>query len=171
MAILASEIHFYKSTAQGPGTGGATISSLGGAITASQLTSGLLNDLFDDVSAAESTTGRTEYRCIYIQNTNVSLTLQGAVLWIASNAPNANVNCSIGLDPAGKGNVATTIATEDTPPGGVVFTQPDAGTPFALGDLATTEFYAFWIRRVVAPGATASAADNVVLGFSGASDP
>ena len=168
MPILAAEIQFFKSTA----VGADSIPSLGGAITANQITDGLLNDLFDDVSAAESAAGRTEYRCIYIQNKNAgALVYQTATLHIATNAPNANVNCAIGLDPAGANAVATTIANEDAAPGGVVFTEPDSGSPFALGDLDTDEFYAFWIRRVVAPGATASAGDSLILGFNGASDP
>ena len=168
MPILASEIQFFKSTA----VGSDSIPSLGGAITTNQITDGLLNDLFDDVSAAESTTGRTEYRCIYIQNKNAGgLVLQLAELFIDTNAPNANVNCAIGLDPAGANAVATTIADEVTAPAGVVFTEPDSLSQLALGDLAQDEFYAFWIRRTVSPGATASAADSLTLGVQGASDP
>jgi hypothetical protein len=167
MAITASDIKFFKSTVTGSGG----IASLGGALTANELTDALLNDLWDDVDATESTAGDTEYRCIYLQNKHGSLTLQLATLWIAVNAPNANVNCAIGLDPAGANATATTIADESSAPGGVVFTEPDSGSPFALGNLAFDEYYAFWIRRTVTAGAPASAADSLTLGFNGASDP
>lgn len=168
MPLIASEIKFFKSTVTGSGG----IVSLGGAITANELTDALLNDLWDDVSAVESTAGDTEYRCIYIQNKNGSaFALQSAVLWIATNAPNANVNCAIGLDPAGKNATATTVADESSAPGGVVFTEPDSGSPFALGDLEDDDYYGFWIRRVVTAGAPASAADSLILGFNGATDP
>jgi hypothetical protein len=171
MPILISDVQFFKSTASGPGTGGATIQSLGDAITTNQLTDGLLNDLFDDVIAAESTSGRIEYRCIYLQNKDASLTLQDTDLYIDANAPNPNVNCAIGLDPVGANGVAATIVDEITAPVGVIFSEPDAGSPFSLGDLLADEFYAFWIRRVVAAGANASAGDSLTLGFIGASDP
>lgn len=171
MPILASEIQFFKSSATGSGTGGSTISSLGGAITANQLIDGLLNDLFDDVIATESTAGRTEYRCVYIQNKNLTLVYQAAEVYIDTNAPNANVNCAIGLDPAGVNGVAVSIASETTAPVGVTFSEPGAGTPLVIGDLAVDAFQAIWIRRTVTPGATASAADSLTLGFEGVSDP
>jgi hypothetical protein len=167
MAIIASDIKFFKSTTVGTDT----IPSLGGAITTNELTDALLNDLFDDVTPIESTDGRTEYRCIYIQNKHASLTLQSAALWIETNAPNGNVNCAIGLDPAGVNASATTIADEISVPAAVVFTEPTSGTPFALGDLDADDYYAFWIRRVVSAGASASSGDSLLLGFNGASDP
>lgn len=171
MPIIASEIQFFKSTATGPGTGGATISSLGGAITTDQLVDGLLNDLWDDVVATESTTGRTEYRCVYLQNKNTTLVYQGASVFIDTNAPNANVTHAIGLDPAGLNGVAATVVDETTAPAGVTFSEPGAGTPLSLGDVGVDEFYPIWIRRTVSPGALASAADSLTLGFQGASDP
>lgn len=167
MPILVSEIQFFKSTFVGSGG----VSSLGGAITANQLTNGLLNDLFDDVDAGESTTGMTDYRCIYIQNKNGTLTYQSAELFIDTNAPNPNVNCAIGLDPSGLNGVAVTIANENAAPVGVTFSEPSSGTPFGLGNMAPDDFYPVWIRRVVTAGASASAADSVILGFQGASDP
>jgi hypothetical protein len=91
-------------------------------------------------------------------------------VYIDTNAPNVNVNCAIGLDPAGSGGTATTIANEDEIPAGVVFTEPDAGSPLALGDLAPDGFYAIWIRRVVSPGASASSGDSLILGYTGGSD-
>lgn len=167
MPILASEIQFFKSNF----TGSDTITSLGGAITANQLTSGLLNDLWDDVTATESSTGDTEYRCIYVQNKNLTLTLQTAGVYIDTNSPNPNVTCAIGLDPAGLNGVATTVADESTPPAGVSFTTPDSGSPLTIGNMAPDDFQAIWIRRVVTAGAPASAADGPTLACSGVSDP
>lgn len=171
MPIVATDLQFFKSTASGPSSGGGTANSLGGAITATQLIDGLLNDLYDNILAAESALGATDYRCIYFQNKNATLTYQAAILLIASNAPNPNVNCQIGLDPAGLNGVAAVIVDEFTPPVGVTFSEPAIGTPFVLGDMAPDEFYPLWIARTVSPGASASAADNCALGVAGASDP
>lgn len=167
MPVLAAEVQFYKSTQVGSGA----VASLGGAITANVITSSLLNDLFDNVTPAEATNGATNYRCIYVQNTNATTILQALELFITTNAPNANVNCAIGLDPAGLNGTATTIANEEAAPAGVAFTEPTSIAPLVVGDLAATEYFPFWIRRVVTPGATASAGDNLVLGFAGATDP
>ena len=56
MAILASEIVFYKSTESNGG-----IDSLGGAKTSTVITSAQLHNLFDVVTGAESTAGATSW--------------------------------------------------------------------------------------------------------------
>jgi len=44
--------------------------SLGGAISATLITDNVINNLFDNVSTAESLAGMTDYRCIAIKNEN-----------------------------------------------------------------------------------------------------
>lgn len=171
MPIVATDLQFFKSTASGPSSGGGTAQSLGGAITATQLVDGLLNDLYDNILAAESAIGATDYRCIYFQNKNATLVYQGAILFISANAPNPNVNCQIGLDPVGLNGVATTIADEFTAPVGVTFSEPGIGSPFLLGDMDPDDFYPLWIARTVTAGASASTADSCTLAVAGASDP
>jgi hypothetical protein len=167
MPIVAADIKFFKSTFVGSGG----ITSLGGAITATELTSLLLHDLFDAVSSAESAAGDTEYRCIYIQNKHATLDFQSATLHIDTNTPSPSSVIDIALDLAGLNGVADTVADESTAPSpALTFTQPPVGTPLALGTMAPDDFYAIWIRRTISASAAAAAADNFLLGFNGLSD-
>lgn len=167
MPIIASEVKFFKSAHVGTDA----ITSLGGAITVDEVQDGILHDLFDPIDPTESTTGDVEYRCIYVQNTNATLDLQSAVLYIQANTPSADTDIAIGLDPAGVNNDATTVADEGTAPAGVAFSAPGQGAPLALGTLAPNARFAFWIRRTVTAGAVAAAGDNVILQVDGISDP
>lgn len=136
-------------------TGGAMSTAAGGVITSAGA-----NNVYDDVSGAESQAGDTEYRCIYVEN-NGDQTLQGAVLWIDALSANADVEEAIGLDPAGVDGTATTIADENTAPAGVTFTQGAAidskAEGLAIGDIPAGSSQAIWEKRIVGAGAAAAA--------------
>jgi len=156
MAISPSDIVFYEST-----------SGLGGAKTGSAITSAQLHNLFDVVTGAESTAGDIEYRCFYVENTNATDTLTTSGIYIQTNTPSTDTNVEIGLDPAGNGGTAVTIANESTSPAGVTFNEPGSGSPLSLGDLAPGEFYAVWVKRTVDSAAGAFNNDSVILRVTG----
>jgi len=170
MPITATDINFYLS-------GGATNTnpnaSLGGAISTTQITDATLNNLFDDVTGAESSAGDTEYRCFYVKNDHATLTWQTVVAWIASNTPSPGTTVDIGLDPAGVGDgattgVATTIADEGTAPTGVTFSAPaSAAAGLAIGNIPPGQAIAVWVRRTVSAGAAAYNNDQVTIQFQG----
>jgi hypothetical protein len=111
----------------------------------------IANRLFDDITKAESFNGDTEYRCVYFENSDSTDTAFGLKLWIGTDA--APDNLAIGLDPVGKNGTATTIVNESTAPAGVSFSSPTTeGTGLSFGDLAATDKYAFWIRRIISAG-------------------
>lgn len=97
---------------QGPSNGGAVnvtvvASSLpGGSVSDTVAISALANQLWDDVSKAESNTGGVEYRCEYFKNTHGADSLIDFKLWIAENTPGQD-SVAIGLDPAGLSGTAT----------------------------------------------------------------
>lgn len=114
----------------------------------------LANKVFDDISPAESFAGDTEYRCLYIMNTNGTDTAFGVTVWVQSQ-PVGDDSIALGVDPAGVGNgsstgVATTVADESSAPAGVTFSAPATqGAGLVLGDLAPGQCAAFWQRRTV----------------------
>ena len=148
MPITAADIKFYQSTFSAGG-----INSLGGAITVNELP-GTLNGLWDDVTGPEAAAGETTYRCFYVQNTHVSLTLLSAIFSLSVDTAEADTRMEYGLDPAGVNGTATTIANESTPPTGVSFT---GGVPndLAIGDIPTTQYQAIWGKRIIDAGAIA----------------
>ena len=162
MPIVAGDIDFFLSGGAGNTDPDA---SLGGVISTTQLTDNVLNNLWDDVSGAESSPGDTEYRCIYVVNSHGSLTLQGAVIWISTNTSDPASAISIALAGEGRDATAETIADESTAPSGETFTQPTSfGAGLSLGELAFGERYAIWIRRVIP--SSQSAQSNVTYTLS-----
>lgn len=114
------------------------------------------NTLFDDIAVADSIAGDTEYRCFYVKNAHGSESMSNAVVWIDTQTPGAD-SISIGLDPAGAGGTATTIADENTAPSGVSFSAPSgSATGLDMGAIAAGQSYPVWVKRVVAAGTSSA---------------
>lgn len=128
--------------------------SFGGDTSQNPVVANETNKLFDDVARMESVSGDTEYRCMYVKNTNGADSMVDVKLWRSADTNGADV-LAMGLDPAGKNGTATTIADEDTAPAGVVFSEPtDIGSALDIGTLAAGDYYAVWLRRTVPGGTT-----------------
>lgn len=76
MTVKASLIKFLQCATWAEGA------THGGGIGAVEISSGLLNNIFDDVSDAERVAGDTDYRKTYIKNTNAD-TWAAVKAWIA----------------------------------------------------------------------------------------
>ena len=177
MAILASELKYFKSAhsaTDSNNTLGNEIESLGGSITESELQSGALHDLFDAVTSAEAVSGRDEYRCIYLKNTNNTQTLYDAKVYIQSNTPSIDSAIEIALDPADVGVDSNILLADEVDTSaltsGLVFSSaPDSANALSIGDIAAGEYKAIWIKRLISPNAQA-ALDGCTLAFRGDTD-
>jgi hypothetical protein len=142
--------------------------SLGGQISNDQISYSIIENLFDNVSSGEASSGDTEYRCYYIINTSDTDSADFAV-YIGVETPSADTQIDIGLDPAGVGDgistgVATTIANESTAPAGVTFSHPtDVGSALSIGTLGPGDAQAIWVKRVVSSSAASSPRDDVSI--------
>lgn len=164
MPILNSEIKYYLSGGAGNSNPNA---SLGGVISTTELGS----NGFDDVSSAEATAGTVEYRCVYVKNTNSTLTLIGAKVYLSANTPSATTNVDIGLGTSAVNGTEQTVANESTAPSGVSFSAPaNFAAGLTIGDLAPGATKAIWMRRTVNAG-TAAVADSFTLAVQGDSNP
>jgi len=145
--------------------------ALGGARSTTLVGAGL-NNIFDDVTGDEAATGDTEYRCIYFRNedANASGLLAPLRYWIDQLTSNTGDEIDLGIDPAGKNGVATTIANENVAPVGVSFSRPTTkaagldlpGTPYVQNDQV-----AVWIRRTVTAGASTDPNDTASIRIEG----
>ena len=148
MPIVASEIKFYKSNES---------NSTGGTITATEVTDNTLNNLFDDVSAAEAESGAIEYRKIFVKNTNGSLTLSNIKIWISQLTSSSGDEFHIGLG-----------SSSDTDGSAASYSQPTtAGAGLSVASLASGASQGLWIRRTVSAGASAAANDTGILSVQG----
>lgn len=101
MSIVAADIKYYKSN----GT-----DSTGGTITATEVTDNTLNNLFDDVSSAESEAGLTDYRKIFVKNTHATLSWTSAQFWrqVATTSSDDELTLGIGTASDDDGSNALT---------------------------------------------------------------
>lgn len=168
MPIVASDIQYRLSggtsnTDPNAALGGA-ISTAGGGL----ITTDTLNNVWDNVSGAESSSGDTEYRAIFIKNNHGSLTLTGAKVWISSNTTSADDTIEIALADEGINNTIETIANESTAPSGPSFSAPTSfGTGLSLGNLANGQAHGIWIKRIVSAAAAAANANPYTLSVQG----
>lgn len=122
--------------------------SLGGA-KSSVAVGETLNDLFDDVSGAETAAGDTEYRCIYYMNETAG-TLKNVHVYVPTQ-PTGSDSFKVGKDLAGASATADTIADEDTAPDPAVTfaTAADYDGGIDLGEMVDDSYYAVWVERTV----------------------
>lgn len=130
MTVKASLIKFYQSAVWAEGA------AHGGAIGVVEISSGALNNIFDDISDAERVAGNTDYRKIYVKNTNAD-TWAAVKVWIALFTESEDDEISILL-----GGTKSTESTVKAATGTATFAASTAvvgaGTSF-LSELAAGE--------------------------------
>jgi len=170
MSVLAIDIEFRLSGGQ---TNFVPFNSLGGQISGDQIAAALIENLFDNVSDSEASSGDTEYRCYYVINTASVDTIADLRVYISEETASPDTVIDLGLDPAGIGDgistgVATTIANESTAPAGVTFSHPtDFATGLVIGSLGPGDAQAIWVRRTVSSSAGSSPRDDVRISHEG----
>ncbi len=130
----------------------------GGAISATEITSGVDQNVFDDVTNAERVAGDTEYRKIYIKNENAD-TWEGVKLWISTQTPATNSIVSI---VAGIG--ADTQADADD----YVYVSPDSkvhADVITVGNLVQNASASVWIKRVISAAGSGYTDDTFTLAW------
>ena len=154
MPIAVSDIQFFKS-----------INGIGGTKTANELTSGLLNDLFDQVSSDEALAGKLSYRCFYVENQHATLTLSGAGLYITSQTTSTSTSIAGGRGLNNAGIEEAELANELIDPGAVFLDTVDQ--IIALPDIPPASFVGIWLRRNVSANASAADADTSTFEIRG----
>lgn len=159
MPIASSDLEFRLSGGSG---NTAPISSLGGAMSTAGggvITSAGANNLWDDVSGAESAAGLIEYRAFYIKNAHASLTLQSAIFWIDSLTSSTDTEFDVALaTEAVNTAIVQTLGSETSTPTSVTFTRPTTkGGGLSIGNIPNGQFKGLWIKRTVTAGAAAAA--------------
>lgn len=174
--IVSTDIVFMLST-----TGGSAGNSqaqpnpnlsLGTWMSTSAVASGSINNLFDNISGAENAASTTDYRCVFIYNSNPTLTLQAAITWISAEVP-GGADIYIGVDPAPASPIgqataqAASVGNELTSPTGVAFTNPTTkASGVSMGDIPPGQCRAIWLKRS-ATNSTALSNDGVTIRVEG----
>jgi len=165
MPIVAAELKYYKSTFVGSGG----VGSLGGLITAIEIPNNTLHNIFDVVESDEAVAGAENYRCIYVKNTNATLTLSNPLLYIQTLSSYAKNTLGIALGLSGINGTEATIADELSAPAGVIFTTTQgtaAGLDFPA-ELPAGQHMAIWLNRTVQADSTAQSNITAAIALQG----
>lgn len=169
MAIVAADLVERLSggaanTSPAAALGGAMSTAAGGIIT-----DNVKNNLWPDVSGAESASGITRYRGTYWRNeTAGGLTLQSPAIYIPSVTPSTSTEIDVGLAAEAVNVTMATIANETTAPASVTFSRPSTrATGLTPPNLAPNDFKGLWQRLTVTAGASAFTGDVATIRLEG----
>lgn len=167
MAVLSSEIKFYYS---GGTTNSSPANSIGGSISSVEI-SASLHSLFDIVGVIESRIGDTEYRCMYVKNTNNTSSLFDILVWITNSSLTEGLDLSLGLAVEGINGTAELLASEGVTPSSVVFSTPTSfSNALTIAELQPSEYHAIWIKRVLAPNTPTIGVNSATIIVEGQSE-
>jgi hypothetical protein len=151
-------------------------SSLGGYRASSNITSGSDNNLFDDVSGDEASSGDTEYRAMAFVNTNGSLALTSCKVWISVDTGNGEDDIKFDVEAPSASETTgaiQTIADESTAPTGLGgwsdATSKATGKdcPNGSNEVGSGEWFGIWLQRIISAAASAAAAEAVTMRVEG----
>ena len=168
MAITTAEIEFRLSGGAANVNPNAALGGAMSTVAGGVITSGALNNLFDNVSGDEALAGDIEYRAFYVQQRNATLTWTAVKAWIATLSPSPDTVFAISLATEGKNGTMQSVANEATSPAGQTFSSPITKSGgLAVPDLAPNEFIGVWLRRTVSAAAAAIASDGPTIRIEG----
>lgn len=162
MTISANQLLFFLSGGQNNTNPNL---SLGGSIS-SALVSGTINNLFSNISSEEASSGRTDYRCVYLKNSSATDSIYDAGAYVSSQSSGGST-ATIGLSATPINTVAPLLAVETIVPSGVSFQDSSVDNRINIGTMGPLSFVPVWIRRVTMPGTSFKEYDNFVLKFVG----
>lgn len=164
MPLTESDIVFYYTN---NATQATNTLSLGGSISSTTITSGIANNIFDNVTGDESELGDTEYRAIAVKDNSSSYDMINAKVWITgySRAGTGADTISFALEKP-SGTTIQLIDNESTAPNPSKFTVATGATvswtvegspsnTLFYGTLTAGQWFGIWLRREVPAGASA----------------
>ena len=174
MAVVAADmkLKFSVAAATGNSSAGTAAGALGDQVSTTELTTNVIGNLFDDVSAAEATAGDVEYRCVFVCNDNATDTAFNVAVAIQTEvAMGANYDLAldlIGVTARGSASAqALTIANENTAPSGGAGVGAFGDGPLAIGTMGPLTVQGVWVRRTVTAATAAATGDGATIRISG----
>jgi len=155
-------------------TGGASNTdpnaSLGGVMSSTELQDGVLNNLYDNVSPEEASSGITDYRALDVYNAG-DATSTSVSIFLSSETPSSDTSIDLGYDSANSPHASDaslpTIADETTEPtdgtNPISFSHYTSSTKLSLPDIPAGQAVRIWVKRIVTAGATNMSGDNFTI--------
>jgi hypothetical protein len=125
-----------------------------------------VQNLFPNVTSAQSLAGQVKYRGVYIKNTHSTDTATGVKVWVKTLTPAGDELYVQKHGTTGNGSttgVLEAIANDATAPTGISFADPppqSSGTAIVIGNLLAGECHGLWIRRTIPAMTTGTVLGN-----------
>jgi len=144
--------------------------SLGGVMSSTQVSETAMNNLFDNVSASEASSGDTEYRAIDVYNSGDETATEVAI-YMSTETSSADTQIDLGYDSANSPHTASadlpSIADEgDTPTDGtndISFSHYTSSNKLSLPDIPAGQAVRVWLKRIVNANAGNTSNDQGTL--------
>ena len=150
-------------------TGGAANSdpdaSLGGVMSANEVSATAMNNLFDNVDPDEASAGDTEYRAIDVYNAG-DAAATSVTVHMSTETSSTDTALDLGHDATNNPHTSAwdgeTIADEDTAPASPVITFGHhlTGNKLSLPDIPVGEACRVWLKRIVDSSAVNTSNDQ-----------
>lgn len=135
--------------------------SLGGSMSATQLNSTAMNNLFDHVLASEAASGDTEYRCLVLYANGASYSSLDIYMNPETSSTDTQIDMALeGVNPS----TPTTIPDEDTAPNQTgwtetSFTHRNSSSKLSISSLSSGDMAYIWFKRIVSSSAASDPND------------
>jgi hypothetical protein len=143
-------------------------SSLGGVMSSTSLSETALNNLFDNVTPDEASSGETEYRMIDVYNSG-DATATSVELYIDPNTSSSDTSLEIGQDATNNPHTSAadleTLSNEGTAPASpvIAFSTHGTGSELSLPDIPAGQAARIGVKRIVGAGAVNTSSDTATL--------
>lgn len=125
MPIISTDIKIYKSKSTAAADGEAGGNGLGGYRSSDEIVTDTDENLFDNVSAAESEVGDTEYRAFFIKNTHGSLSFTNTKVYITPTGTLPMSLLATQLENGGSETTVDVVSGTDFPTSGAFFVEDE----------------------------------------------
>lgn len=168
MPIEEADLH-YRLSIVGGGAQPDPNDSIGGTMSDTDIVDDTSQNLFQNVTGAQSLAGFIDYRGIFAFNDNgATLDLIGTRQWIEAQPTATGDATAIALADEGLNADIERLANEETAPAVVTFSAPaNYAAGLVYGDIPDGEFYGLWVRRTIDPGTAAYTDDTFQLEYRG----
>ncbi len=134
--------------------------SLGGNMSTHQLNTTPLNNLFDNVSYDEASSGDDEYRCLVLYANGNSYSDVSVYMSTETSSPDTQIDMWMeGKNPASP----IEVPDESTAPSGSSFQHYNQSNKLSVGSMANGDKVYIWFKRHVNAGAASTSSDSGVI--------
>jgi len=149
-------------------TGGASNSdpnaSLGGVSSSNQVSATALNNLFDNVTPDEATSGDTEYRAVDLYNAG-DAAATSVTMYMSTETSSDDSSLDLGISDTDEIDDTTSVGDESSAPAGHTFGHYTSASKLSIADIPAGSYARIWVKRIIGAAAGNTSNDTGTLAW------